>query len=130
LILLLALSLLSPIGCGGDGDSSSTARPERLSATGEAKLNEARLDIRSYCRRIRLYLGGRESPPTTAQTRRAYRAVDSLVSVAGESPEAQYQGGGSVRQLLGDTAEDLEGTNCSRDLVARLERGLASLPSS
>ena len=30
----------------------------------------------------------------------------------------------TIRQLAGDTAEDLEGTNCSARLVVELERGL------
>jgi hypothetical protein len=40
----------------------------------------------------------------------------------------QYREGETMRQVLGDTAEDLEGTNCSSGLVARLDQGLASLP--
>jgi hypothetical protein len=127
LIVLLVFGPLLPAGCGGDDDASS-ARPRPLPPEAASSVSESQLAIRAYCRRIALYLAGREGPPTMAHTRRAYAAVDSLISVAREDPEAQYREGVTMRQVVGDTAEDLEGTNCSRDLVARLEQGLASLP--
>jgi hypothetical protein len=129
LIVLLALGMLAPAACG-DGDDASSAGPRRLSIEEESRVEESRLGIRSYCRRIAFYLAGRKGPPTAVDTRRAYDAADSLISLARENPEAQNRNGDTMRQVLGDTAEDLEGTNCSSDLVARLERGLASLPAS
>jgi hypothetical protein len=127
LIVLLALGMLVPTACGG-GDDASSVGPRRLSIDDQSRVSESRLAIRSYCRRIALYLAGKEGRPTTADTRQAYAAVDSLISIARENPEAQNRNGDTMRQVVGDTAEDLEGTNCSADLVARLERGLASLP--
>jgi hypothetical protein len=47
-----------------------------------------------------------------------------IALLARRKPEARYSPVQTVRQLAGDTAEDLEGTNCSRRLVAELERGL------
>lgn len=93
-------------------------------------MDESRLAIRSYCRRIALFLSGKQGRPTAADTQRAYDAVDRLIALARENPEARYRGQDTMRQVVGDTAEDLEGTNCSPALVRRLEQGLAILPSS
>jgi hypothetical protein len=126
LIVLLALGMLLPVACG-DGEGGSGTAPRRLSAEEEAAVDRARTAIRSYCRQVGRHLAGGR-PPTAGETRTANDAVDSLVSLAREDPEARYRGEETIRLVLGDTAEDLEGTNCSPDLVARLERGLASLP--
>jgi hypothetical protein len=48
----------------------------------------------------------------------------ALARLALRKPEAPYATGQTIRQLAGDTAEDLEGTNCSPRLVVELERGL------
>jgi hypothetical protein len=128
LILLLALGMLLPVACG-DGDTGSGTAPRRLSAKEESTVDRARLVIRLYCRQVGRYLAGRRGPPTAKETQKAYDAVDTLVSLAREDPEARYRGQETIRLVLGDTAEDLEGTNCSPELVARLERGLASLPA-
>jgi hypothetical protein len=89
---------------------------------------QSQLAIRSYCRLIGLYVTRRGPRPTTADTQAADDAVDRLIALARADPEAQYREGETMRQVLGDTAEDLEGTNCSSGLVARLNQGLASLP--
>jgi hypothetical protein len=44
--------------------------------------------------------------------------------LARRKPEARFNASQTVRDLAGDTAEDLDGTNCSAALVAELERGL------
>jgi hypothetical protein len=128
-ILLLALGMLLPVACG-DGDGGSGTTPRRLSAEQEVTVDRARLVIRSYCRHVGRHLAGRRGPPTAAETQEAYDAVDTLIALAREDPEARYRGQETIRLVLGDTAEDLEGTNCAPQLVARLEQGLASLPSS
>jgi hypothetical protein len=126
LIALLVSSALAPAACGGD-DAASTG-PGRLSAEERAIVGQSQLAIRSYCRLIALYFPRWGPRPTMADTQAANDAVDRLIALARTDPEAQYREGETMRQVLGDTAEDLEGTNCSSGLVARLDRGLASLP--
>jgi hypothetical protein len=122
-VLLTALLLL---GCGGDGSSSPDEK--RLSAAERSEVMRSQRAISTYCRRLRLYVVGRRGPPAQADTERAYGAVDQLVAIAREKPEAEASGQPSMRQLLGAIAEDLEGTNCSTELVRLIDQGLASLP--
>jgi hypothetical protein len=80
--------------------------------------------IRSYCRRLGLYLTGRRGMPGTRVQRRAVTGARTLARLARRKPEATYVRGQTISQLAADTAEDLEGTNCSGRLVVELERGL------
>jgi hypothetical protein len=125
----LLAALLGGIFLSGCGDGSGDdARPQRLPADALATVDTSQAAIRSYCRHVRLYLIGERDPPGPAEYERAQRAVTALVEVAREAPEAQYRNQGTMRQLLGDSAENLEGTNCSRDLVRVLDEGLRTLP--
>ena len=80
--------------------------------------------IRAYCRRLGLHLAGRGTAPGEAVRQRALRGARSIATVARSKPQAPYGTGQTVRGLAADTAEDLEGTNCSPALVAELARGL------
>lgn len=115
-------------GCGeGEG---SPGKPEQLSAREQTSVREAQLEIRSYCRELVLYLARRRGPPTETETGRAYEAVDRLASIAQAKPTAtQPLGGRNVRELLGDIAEDLEGSNCAANVVQRIDQALATLPA-
>ena len=67
---------------------------------------------------------GRRDRPGVRVQRRAVAGARALARLALRKPEAPYATGQTIRQLAGDTAEDLEGTNCSARLVVELERGL------
>ena len=93
-------------------------------------MRESQLDIQSYCRELTLYLSGRRGPPTEKETLRSYAAVDRLASIARAKPAATYaQSGRNVRELLGDIAEDLEGSNCAENVVKRIDQARATLPA-
>ena len=62
--------------------------------------------------------------PGARVQRRAVAGARALARLALRKPEAPYATDQTIRQLAGDTAEDLEGTNCSARLVVELERGL------
>jgi hypothetical protein len=91
--------------------------------TAQERRNEDRsvAAIREYCRGVARYLAGRAAPPSRDE---AVDAARRIAVLARRKPEARYQGTQTARGLAGDLAEDLEGTNCSRLLVAELERGL------
>ena len=60
----------------------------------------------------------------------SYAAVDRLASIATAKPAATYaQSGRKVRELLGDIAEDLEGSNCAENVVKRIDQTRATLPA-
>jgi hypothetical protein len=113
------------VSCGGD----ERARSDRLSRAERAQVRGSELAIHDYCRRVGLYLGGRARPPSGADVERASAAADDLIALARAKPDAPAGSRGSMRDLLGLIAEDLEGTNCSPDLARRLSEGFASLPS-
>jgi hypothetical protein len=122
-VLLLAFLALALGACGGDGK----AEPQRLSSAEQAEIRSAQRALGSYCRQVSLYLAGRRGPPT-AELQQAGGRIDGLIALARRKPEADYQGRGTLRMLLGDMAESLEASNCSPDLELKIESALASLP--
>jgi hypothetical protein len=111
-------------GCGEDEAERRHTEPQRLTAVERAAAASGYDAIRSYCRRLGLHLvAGRAAPGPGAQGR-AVEGARAIAALARRKPRAPYLRGQSVRQLAGDTAEDLEGTNCSSRLVVELERGL------
>ena len=57
-------------------------------------------------------------------------AVDRLAAIARAKPAApQGRSGETVRDLMSDTAEDLQGSNCADNVVSRLDQALGSLPA-
>jgi hypothetical protein len=127
LVPLLAVAATMLGGCGGD--ESSTQKPEQLSASEQSAVREAQTEIRSYCRDLVLYLARRRGPPTQSETGSAYEAVDRLAAIARDKPAAALPlAGRTVRELLGDIAEDLEGSNCADNVVRRIDQALATLP--
>jgi hypothetical protein len=127
LVPLLAVVAAMLGGCGDD--ESSPRRPEQLSAGEQSAVRKAQTEIRSYCRDLVLYLARRRGPPTQSETGRVYEAVDRLAGIARDKPAAALPlAGRTVRELLGDIAEDLEGSNCADNVVRRIDQVLATLP--
>ena len=127
-VIVVTALLCGFAGCG-DGeptrqDERQKAAPQRLTAVERAAAASGHDAIRSYCRRLGLHLAGRRDRPGVRVQRRAVAGARVLARLALRKPEAPYGTGQTIRQLAGDTAEDLEGTNCSARLVVELERGL------
>ena len=129
--LVLLLSPVAPAalaGCGSSsGRDSSTAK---LTPAEQSNVRASQSAIQSYCRTILLYLERRTDPPTEGETARALGAVDRLAAIARAKPAApQGRGGETVRDLMSNTAEDLQGANCADNLVTRIDQALESLPA-
>jgi hypothetical protein len=119
------LALLWGAGaCGSGEDRLPRPEPQRLTPAERTAAESGHEAIRSYCRRVGLHLARGGAAPGAAVQRRAIRGARAVAGLARRKPHAPYAQGQTVRQLAGDTAEDLEGTNCSGRLVRELERGL------
>jgi hypothetical protein len=122
----VALTVLCAVaGCGSsEPDRAPPALPQSLTAPERAAAGSGYEAIRTYCRRLGLHLAGRRPPPGAAAQRRALDGAREIAALARRKPEAPYSPDQTAGQLAADTAEDLEGTNCSAGLVAELARGL------
>ena len=120
----MALLAIAPAACGGGESSDDTVLSSRQSAAVTTSLET----IRDYCREVGRFLTRRGDAPTRAQVESTADAARILAEVAGQRPEGEYAPQQTMRTLLGDTAENLEATNCSPQLVQILQRGLAELP--
>jgi hypothetical protein len=111
--------------CGGE-DSAPPVReqPQHLTGAERAAARSGHGAIRAYCARLGLYLAGRRARPGPATQQRAVEGARTIARLARAKPQAPYSRAQTARQLAGDTAEDLEGTNCSARLVLELRRGL------
>lgn len=136
---IVALLALAALGCGGsDGDDETGSAPGETSAgpaqvadvspAGVKTIQRARDEVAAYCRRVAAALG-KGTAPTPAAFTRVNEALDKLVNLAAEQPEAATADGTTPRLALGDLAENLEGTNCDERLVARIDQALATLPA-
>ena len=117
--------MLVASGCGDDDDGESK------SLSGE-ELQQARQSsdaIRGYCRDVAAFLAGRRERPTLAEADRTLAAADQLIRTARANPDAPFAGTQTMRDLVGDLTEDLEGTNCSPVLVRRLNDGFDTIPA-
>jgi hypothetical protein len=54
--------------------------------------------------------------------------LDRLIALAQANPQARLRTQTTLRELLGDMLEDLEGSTCSGAFEQKLARGLATLP--
>jgi hypothetical protein len=127
LACLLTLACVLGPGCGGDDGSTTTAAPPKevtLSSAERARADRSVGAIRAYCRRVARYAAGEVGPPGPLTTGRAVDAARGLALLARRKPDAEYRGSQRIGDLPADLAEDLEGTNCSRRLVAELARGI------
>ncbi len=126
--LAAAVVLAVGPGCGG-GDSASPSE-RRLSPGERAAVTRSIDSIHAYCRQVQRYVGRQGPPPAAQAGERAQRAVAEIIAVARTAPDAEYALSQPMRTLVGDTAENLEATNCSSQLVRLLQRGLAELPAA
>lgn len=122
--LAVALLTIAPAACGGDDSSDDTVLSSRQSVAVTTSLET----IREYCRSVGRFLTPRDGAPTRPQAGGTADAARTLVEVGRQRPEGEYAQNQTMRTLLGDTAENLEATNCSPELVQILQRGLAELP--
>ena len=126
LALIFVAVALGGGACGSDDDRSGPVEAQRLTRAERAAAQSGYEAIRAYCRRLGLHLAGRRPAPDQRTQERAIAGARAIATLARRKPEAPYSRTQTSRQLAADTAEDLEGTNCSRTLVAELARGLSS----
>jgi hypothetical protein len=128
--LLFLLSAVAPAALAGCGSSpSEDSAKAKLTPSEQKEVRTSQAAIQSYCRTILLYLERRTGPPTEGETAGAVEAVDRLAAIARAKPAApQGRSGETVRDLMSDTAEDLQGANCADNVVQRIDQALASLP--
>jgi hypothetical protein len=129
--LFLLLSALAPAALAGCGSSSGGGTSNaKLTPSEQGDVRASQAAIQSYCRTILLYLERHTGPPTEGETARALDAVDRLAAIARAKPAApQGRSGETVRDLMSDTAEGLQGSNCADNVVTRLDQALESLPA-
>lgn len=122
---LVAVVLLGALvaGCGGQSDRSATLEHDEAAA-----IRQSQSDIHSYCRSVRSYLIRKRGPLTSAEVQRVEAAGGKLADAVRAKPDADYQGLGPVREVIGSIAEDLEATNCAPSIQRRLDAALGSLP--
>jgi hypothetical protein len=123
-VLIFVAIALGAGACGSDDAQPSQTRPQRLTAAERAAAQSGYEAIRSYCRRLGMHLAGRGPAPGPGNHQRAIEGARRIAALARRKPEAPYSVTQTAGQLAGDTAEDLEGTNCSGRLVDELARGL------
>jgi hypothetical protein len=130
----LALAAITLAACG-DGEeptstaeATTTARPGPLTTEERNLVEDSEQAIVAYCRRSALALTRPRKRPTVNQQSRALEAVDALLELASEKPDARLSAGADVRLFVGDLTENLEGANCDPGVIARLDQGLAALP--
>ncbi len=127
--LLIALAL---IGCH-DPDppavttAASPAPAVDASAAEKRRLRTLESRIGRHCVEVAQSLAQPEARPTPAEEARAFKAADDLVAIVRAKPNALFGLGQDLRLYLGDVIENLEGANCDPRMVARLERGLATV---
>jgi hypothetical protein len=122
--LVATVVLTCLVGCGDDPPPARTqAAPaqQRLTVFERRLADRSVAAIRRYCRRVARYLAAGGPRPRQGE---AIAAARRIAGVAAAKPSAAYRGSQTTRDLAGDLAEDLEGTNCSTRLVTELERGL------
>jgi hypothetical protein len=130
LVSATVIAVLS--GCGGSDETAvvthTTAEP--LTAAEIAAVQELQQTVQGYCAEVRRYLAGERGPPTPFEFGEAAHAIDEFAALAREKPGATIPSGVDLRLALGDLAEGLEGSNCSDELVRRIDEALATTPSS
>lgn len=129
----LALAAITLAACGDGEEPTSpaeitTTRPGPLTAEQRKLVESSEQAIVAYCRRSALALTRPRKRPTVNQQSRALEAVDALLELAREKPDARLGAGVDVRLFVSDLTENLEGSNCDPGVIARLDQGLAALP--
>jgi hypothetical protein len=130
----LMLCALTVAACGDGGTTGEERAPEPAGSATRLTEDERRLvadseaAIQLYCRKRALALTDPGKRPTVDQQARALEAVDALIALARQKPAARLRRGVGIRLFVGDVTENLEGSNCDPQIVARLQQGLSSLP--
>lgn len=136
--LLVLAALLAAGGCGDEPaeptpvvgtTTAPAAEPASLTSRERGLLAGYDERINAHCVRVTGSLADPASAPTPAQRRRAYAAADALIGLAAAKPDAPLGAGQDTRLFLADVIENLEGSNCDPAMIARLEEGLAAIPS-
>jgi hypothetical protein len=137
-VAAVALIALALSACGSsDRDETGSQRPvttetfapaQPLTRAKRAKIESAVGEVDHYCRQVARYFAGERGEPSLAELNEALAAIDRIGAVARRQPYAQLRPGVDVRLALGDLAENLEGSNCSPELVARADQALAASP--
>ena len=123
--LLVSFTLVLAIAaCGGDSEDENP----QLTVDDRRAVEHAQREIGAYCRHLAQFILRERPAPTPAETGEAVSAVDRLAAVAREKPYAEYRPGQRMRTLVGDTAEGLEGSNCTGPVLERLQQAHGSLP--
>jgi hypothetical protein len=122
---LLVVVLWGVAACGGSSEKSSPLTPQERSSA-----SRALSAIDRYCDAVGRFFSRRGEAPTPAETGAAEQAVEELAALARAKPSVDYRPGQTMRLLIGDTAENLEASGCSRRLVDRLSQALATIPSA
>jgi hypothetical protein len=123
-------------GCGGSEEdrrgstTPSRLAPQPLAPVETAEVNRLHETINAYCVGVARFLAGERAAPTRAELDRAIEAVDKFAALAREKPSATLPSGADLRLALGDLAEGLEGSNCSTELVRRIDEALATIQTS
>ena len=127
-LAVIAMCTLLALGSGACGDGGESTGAKNLTPSELATVQSSRDAIRGYCRRVGLSLARGEVTQLAELLNRALAAADRLGELAQAKPTARVDEQSTTRDVIADTAEDLEGTNCSPAIVRRLERALATSP--
>jgi hypothetical protein len=123
------------VGCGGEEDSeapeTTAALPSdaALTRAEQRTLAHSEQAIQAYCIRVGQAAGGGRELPSVAAQERAFESLEDLIGVVTTKPAAEVQPGVDARLLLGDLAENLEGSNCDPRLVERIDAALGAIAS-
>jgi hypothetical protein len=123
--ITMAACALFLLGVGACGDDNAPPRAKSLTASELTTVQSSRDAIRAYCRRVGLSIARGEVTQLATLLDQALAAADRLGELARAKPAAHVDPQSTTYDVLADTAEDLDGTNCSPAIVQRLERGLA-----
>ena len=135
LLPAVVLCAVAVAGCGDSGSSAAddeassveTTSVEQVSGPPARVIRRTQTAVGAYCGRVAA--GLREGRgPTPADFERVSSAIDQLVALAAQRPQARDPLGTTPRLALGDIAENLEGANCDPRLVERIDAALATLP--
>lgn len=103
--------------------------PPRLTAAERRALRVAEGRIETHCVQIARSIVDRDARPSPAEEARAFAAADDFIALARAKPTAELDVGQDLRLFLGDVIENLEGANCDPRMIARLEKGLSTIPA-
>jgi hypothetical protein len=129
LVAVLASCSLGMLACGDDASSGGKPATGPLTSPERSAIDHSRRAVWKYCGRLRAYLANGKPLPASLKVQ-ADQGVERLIELTRLKPAAEYQTGVALSTLLGDLAEDLEGSNCAPDLEREIDSALATIPPS